>query len=363
MLFDLVHGRRVVAIIGLTKNTGKTTTFNHLVRQAHGAGVTLGLTSIGRNGEQWDSVTRERKPLIWAPEGAWVATAQVALEKSLVCLHRPRVAIGSSFGSILIGQVVTPGYIELIGPQTGGSVRQVTAALRESGADLVLVDGTFGRRFTAAAELSDGLVIATGATAGNNLRAVTERTRFLVSLFQLPAAPAQLRAAARAAEAMGQVALIDADGAAHPLPVATALGHGTAIAEAAATAAAAALFLPGALTNGLAEALSTLSRPLAVIVTDPASLMLDAPRLRRLRDAGITLHPLHTTPLLAVTLNPYKGCGSYLPATELQQAIAEAVAPVPVINVADEGALLVPEIAPPLGELALPDVTGRAWHR
>jgi hypothetical protein len=340
MLLDLLAGRRAVSIIGLTKNTGKTTTFNHLVRQSHAAGTALGLTSIGRNGERWDSVTRERKPLIWAPKGAWIATAEAALAKSRVQLRQTSEVMGSSFGSILLGEVVEAGYLELIGPQTSNGVRHVTAQLRESGADLVLVDGTFGRRFTAAAALSDGLVIATGATAGNNFTAVVERTRFLVSLFRLPTPAEVLRPAIQAALESEHVTTLSAAGDATRLPFTTALGHEAAIARIVAATHPEALVLPGALTNELATALTELGGPLQVMVTDPACLMLDAPHLRRMTDAGIRLHPLHATPLLAVTVNPYKGKGKYLPADELQQALTEAIAPVPVVNVALEGAIL-----------------------
>lgn len=342
MLLDVLQGHRIVAIIGLTKNTGKTTTFNHLVRQAIGRGLQPGLVSIGRNGERWDALTRERKPLIWAPSGAWVATAETALVKSRVQLRHTSVVVESPFGPILLGQVLEPGPVELIGPQTGAGVRAVAQALLAAGAEFVLVDGTFGRRFTAAAGLSDGLILATGATAGNTLQAVVERTRYLAGLFQLPPPPGRLRDQAARLLESGRVSLVTAGGESVALPFRTALGQGAAIVEAIRSQAAPveALVLPGALTNGLAGDLAAAGGPPAIVVADPACLLLDAPHARRLIDHGVRCYPLRVTPLLAVTVNPYRGGGRSLPASELRELLAEALAPVPVVNVTDEGAVL-----------------------
>lgn len=355
MLLDYAHGHRVVAIIGLTKNTGKTTTFNHLVRQAterertQGSPLPLGLTSIGRNGERWDAITRERKPLIWAPTAVWLATTEVALNKSRARLSHPSVVMGSPFGPILLGRVAVPGYVELIGPQTSAGVSAVTRRLREAGAELILVDGTFGRRFTADAGLSDGLIIATGATAGNTLQAVVERTCSVANLYRLPPAPESLQHRAAIALQATCVTLLTADGAGVSLPFHTALGRAPEIVEIIRTGRYAdaplppveALVLPGALTNSVATELSAAGvGSLAIIVTDPSCLLLDGAHARRLSNRGISLYALHVTPLLAVTINPYKCSDQRLPADELRDALARALAPVPVVNVADEGAVL-----------------------
>ncbi|HBY98086.1 MAG TPA: hypothetical protein DEP84_29785, partial [Chloroflexi bacterium] len=143
--------------------------------------------------------------------------------------------------------------------------------------------------------------------------------------------------------------LLTAGGGSVALPWRTALGQGAAIAETLRTGnhqgvsllPVEALVLPGALTNGVANELAAGDAgPLAIVVPDAACLLLDAPHARRLGDRGISLAPLHVTPLLAVTVNPYRHGRQSLPAGELRDALAGALAPVPVINVADEGAVL-----------------------
>ena len=56
-------GERSFAVVGLAKNCGKTTVVNHLIGEWGRRGVRLGLTSIGRDGEPVDLVTRLQKLL------------------------------------------------------------------------------------------------------------------------------------------------------------------------------------------------------------------------------------------------------------------------------------------------------------
>ena len=65
MLFDLVAPYSTVCLAGMCKNAGKTTALNVLIRGARERGVTLALTSIGRDGEREDLVTGTNKPPIY----------------------------------------------------------------------------------------------------------------------------------------------------------------------------------------------------------------------------------------------------------------------------------------------------------
>ena len=75
MLKEYIQGVRSLSIIGMCKNAGKTTVLNKLIAELNGSRVRLGLTSIGRDGESTDLVTRTAKPGIYVYEGTLVATA------------------------------------------------------------------------------------------------------------------------------------------------------------------------------------------------------------------------------------------------------------------------------------------------
>jgi len=55
-ILKLLKPYNSVSIIGMNKNVGKTTTLNHILEEARG-NMSLGLTSIGRDGEELDRVT------------------------------------------------------------------------------------------------------------------------------------------------------------------------------------------------------------------------------------------------------------------------------------------------------------------
>lgn len=62
MLKEYIQSVRSLSIIGMCKNAGKTTVLNKLIAELNESRVRLGLTSIGRDGESTDLVTRTAKP-------------------------------------------------------------------------------------------------------------------------------------------------------------------------------------------------------------------------------------------------------------------------------------------------------------
>ena len=81
MLFDLTAPYTTLCLAGMCKNAGKTTALNALIRGAKARGVSLALTSIGRDGEREDLVTGTNKPPIYMTGGTLFATARGLLPK------------------------------------------------------------------------------------------------------------------------------------------------------------------------------------------------------------------------------------------------------------------------------------------
>ena len=75
LLLPLIESYRSLSIIGMCKNAGKTTVLNSILSEMGATGKTLGLTSIGRDGESVDVVTQTHKPGIYVRDGTLIATA------------------------------------------------------------------------------------------------------------------------------------------------------------------------------------------------------------------------------------------------------------------------------------------------
>ena len=74
-LLRRLNETKTMSIVGMCKNAGKTTMLNWMLSGGHLHG-TLGLTSIGRDGESTDIVTGTEKPGIFVKEGTLIATAK-----------------------------------------------------------------------------------------------------------------------------------------------------------------------------------------------------------------------------------------------------------------------------------------------
>ncbi|MBA7549071.1 hypothetical protein ES705_41544 [subsurface metagenome] len=56
---------KVLGILGTAKNTGKTTTTSTLLKIANNRNLSVGITSIGYDGEDVDNITGLPKPRIF----------------------------------------------------------------------------------------------------------------------------------------------------------------------------------------------------------------------------------------------------------------------------------------------------------
>ncbi|HXP37320.1 MAG TPA: hypothetical protein VN817_06105, partial [Solirubrobacteraceae bacterium] len=82
-LSELLAGTRSLALVGLAKNTGKTETLAAILREHAASGTHVGVTSIGRDGEEHDVIDfRIAKPPVELVAGALVATTDGLLRAS-----------------------------------------------------------------------------------------------------------------------------------------------------------------------------------------------------------------------------------------------------------------------------------------
>ena len=75
LLSELTASVRRLALVGLAKNSGKTVTLTALLRELETEGRLIGVTSVGRDGEERDVIdARIEKPRVRLRAGSLVAT-------------------------------------------------------------------------------------------------------------------------------------------------------------------------------------------------------------------------------------------------------------------------------------------------
>ena len=191
MLAQLTAGSRRVALVGLAKNTGKTVALTTLIGELHAGAETVGVTSIGRDGEEHDVIDfRIAKPRVALRSGDLVATTDSLLAASGLAYELlEETDVRTPLGRVRVARLQADGEIEVAGPSTGEQLRAVCDSMLARGASRTLIDGAIDRRAPASPRVADGLVLATGAVLGATVEDVVLATRRAVELVRLPVLP------------------------------------------------------------------------------------------------------------------------------------------------------------------------------
>jgi len=333
MLTDLIYRQscKVVAVIGIAKNTGKTTTLNAIIRAATAEQRRLGITSAGRDGEQIDLVTGLEKPLIWVPEKTLFVTAEEALVRC--CKHQVlrKLPLSTAMGDLILCKTLIAGEIEVAGADTRRNNKVAVCALQEGGADLVLIDGSTGRIFSSAPSLAQGTILATGAAFSSGLERVVQQTAHLISLLSLPSPQPAISARAIPIIKRKQRAILRKDGKEVIIDSPTLLMRSDEVALQMRKNKGEILITSGAVTDSLVKALiSKISSP-RIIAIDMTHIFITPSVARALARAGGVIEVIYRATLLAVTINPWSPWGRGFPPIKFLDEIKK-ISPVPVFN-------------------------------
>jgi hypothetical protein len=187
-LGELTGSNRRVALVGLAKNTGKTVALGSLLRELKLAGRQVGVTSVGRDGEEHDVIdARIDKPRVNLPAGSIVATTDGLLRASAIPHELlEEMDVRTPLGMVLVARLLEDGAIELAGPSAATDVRAAADAMLVHGAEQVLIDGAIDRRAASSPRIVDGLVLSTGAVLSRDIEEVVLQTRDAIDLVRLP---------------------------------------------------------------------------------------------------------------------------------------------------------------------------------
>ncbi|MBA1334838.1 MAG: hypothetical protein HPY66_0458 [Firmicutes bacterium] len=342
-LIDIIlrGNHRSVSVIGTAKNAGKTVTLNYIIEKAHDRGISLGLTSTGRDGERLDLVTSTRKPPIYAHRGTVIATAQRLLEEEKVSAEIVEVTgMATSLGPVVIARVMSSGYVQLAGPDTNSEMKMIIDRLAEMGCGLILVDGALNRVSSASPSVTDGVIISTGAVVSRDMDKVIDITAHVADLFSLPQVQdGDVLARADEITDRREYALISREGRVDPLEVKTALRCGPYISRQIDEDTAYVVLggsLPGSALKDIAGAVGDKSK-VSLVVRDATRIFIEPMEWQMFIKMGVRVEVVDSINLLAVTVNPYAPQGYYFDPGVFLEKMRETLYPVKVFDVMQGG--------------------------
>jgi hypothetical protein len=348
LLSELTASARTVALVGLAKNTGKTVALGALLRELEADGRHVGVTSVGRDGEERDVIDfRIEKPAIKLPGESLVATTDGLLRASgLPHELLEQTNVRTPLGRVVIARLRGPGTVEVAGPSAAQDVRDVAHAMLAHGAQQVLIDGAIDRRAAASPEVADQLVISTGAVLSQDIQDVVLQTVDAVELVRLAQidsgtdAGRRLRALAAAPEHSHGL-LLGEDGEAVALPPRFVLSsdaeHVAQLLDAhpAGRWLSVAGALPDRFLRELVHAAHRRHRELVVVVSDPTKVFLSKRGPAWYRRQGVSIETLNAIALEAITVNPVAPQSHNFDSAQLRALLEEAIDGVPILDVLD----------------------------
>lgn len=324
-----------VSIIGMDKNVGKTTTLNHLIKETRGK-LTLGLTSIGRDGEDTDRVTFTPKPRIYVESGSILATSKECLLKGDTTLEILKTTgIHTPMGEVIIARCLSDGYVELGGPSRNTDISHVCEEMKSLGCDLVMVDGALSRKTLASPAITEATVLATGATISRSMPTAVEKTAHTYQLLSTPIVEDEkLRELSRQLILKHKVSIIDSEYKSRTVHTMTALEASKEVSEALQEDSQY-LVIQGILGDKFVDELikyTNLYKQLTFIVQDGTKLFLNRENLMKLNKSGAQIRTLDQINIIGLTANPTSPQGYSFDSFKFRSRLKEALG-IPIYDV------------------------------
>lgn len=174
-----------IAIIGLGKNAGKTTTLNSVLKLLDYENVML--TSIGYDGEDTDLIFSTSKPTIFVKKNTIIATAKKCILNSEIQFEiLETTGFSTPLGEIIVVRCLDDGLIELAGPSYNYQLTRVIDLLKSFNPNgLVLVDGALNRKTSSNPSVCDATILASGMSMCNDMDELVIQTKFVLDMLCL----------------------------------------------------------------------------------------------------------------------------------------------------------------------------------
>lgn len=328
-----------ISIVGLAKNAGKTVTLNYLIEEAQALGLSIGITSTGRDGESIDLVTQTQKPSIYVAEGMYVATAKKMLllsEAKTEILETTGIA--TPLGEVIIVRVRQGGNIQIAGPVSATDMKYVTKQLKYYGAKAVFVDGAIDRKAVSSPLITDACIIATGAVLSRDMKKVLEKTAYSVECYTLNKASEKIR---KVILSINKTCVIQNTGAVVVPDIKTSIDGGKKINDLI-DENTNYIFIKGAVTTLLLKELgeNKFLRGIKIIIEDGTKIFTDITLWNELRKKGLRVEALNSIDVVAVTLNPISPAGYFFDSEVFSREMKKYLPGVKIVDVVAGGDLI-----------------------
>lgn len=325
-LISRICNFKSISIIGMEKNSGKTTTLNYILKKLNSRKI-IGLTSIGRDGEDNDLVTNTHKPRIYVEKGTLIATAKNLLNKCDITREiLYTTGLFTPLGEVIIVRAKSDGYVDIGGPSYGSAIIEVRDKMLELGADIILIDGALSRKGSANTLVSEATILATGASFSPNMKNVVTETSHNIDMLQLPHCEPNIKKLADQILEIGKIGFIDNEFNIKVLDLSTSLNSHREIIDAVRKNFKY-LVIGGAISSSMIEAFiknRVLLKNFILIIEDGTRIFIDSNVYSKLSMIPVKIQVLNKINLLCLTSNPISPYGYSFDSLDFQNSLKKA---------------------------------------
>lgn len=305
-LKPLLKDHKVISIIGIAKNAGKTTALNRIIDEYKKSPIAI--TSIGLDGEKIDNVTNQEKPRIKLYPKMLVATALNCLvdTTSEYVIHE-KTNISTPLGVIVIAEITKQGEVLVAGPSTNSEMKTIVKLFKKYDVERILIDGALFRKSIANTFLSDAIILSTGASYNRIMDKVVEDTKVFIDQLSLPKYKSMKINDVRSYENT----MFYNENSNETRIITSSLLHNEEILFNY-IGKFDSLYLSGAFTDRIFQILVSKRneiKKLKIIVKDPTNILIKPTNFSKLSKIGVEVEVLNQIEILFVTFNPFSPFG------------------------------------------------------
>lgn len=322
-----------VSIIGLSKNAGKTTVLNGLVQEMYRK-RSIGLLSIGIDGEERDVWSGRPKPPVFVPEGSWVATADTLLNQQpeawRIIESTPLTTV---MGQVMIAQAKRDTSVQLAGIHTKEGMQEALQVFKQLGVSLHFIDGAYNRKTSASPLLAQGIFLVVGAAAATSLSRLETQARDWMYPFTLGEISKSIEQEAfQLSQTTKRVVGVNKkDLEVFPFSSLFSIQEIKKVFQQQDKWSA--WVIPGACSERFVQYLLEQKKFLTLIIPNATHLFVSYPTMRKYTQRGGAFLVGKSSRLLGVAINPVSPDGYSLDPLQMRQQIIKIAHPLPVFDV------------------------------
>ena len=320
---------KIVAVVGLSKNAGKTTFLNWYLKRCSASGTqypVAGVTTTGRDGEDIDLVTNDKKPSVSLPRDVYFTSFEHVYSENSTSVEGvaklPFRVIGKS---LWLYKTLDCIDTEIVGPATLKEQEELIDVFRDLGCSTVLIDGSLDRRSICLSEKITDVVLVVGAAAGN-INEIREQVLGIKYQASVPTTPYQLQLG-------GELIAYCLNGDIVETDIKTIYGNEDEICRLLKEKADW-IYFPGAITGSSWQKLKKgfLAFTGGIVFNHPLNIRVDLKDLSSFI-AAKRLYSRMSFPLSMIAVNSYSPYNEHIDAEVLQQEIKKVFTNIKVIDV------------------------------